>query len=145
MPNPVGTRHHPLAAASTPPTAPLPTILSEAYFSFYLFSSLPSSFFLHSTPCPSPSSSLTLSLSFPNSTERQHIKTGGGDRLPEKGLRNADTAFPRLSGPLPFDASVFFSFYNVERFDACLVVVILVEPSTLLISFFCTIVLLIRA
>jgi len=77
MPNPAGTRHHPLAAASTPPTAPLPVILSEAYFSFYLFSSLPPSFF---SSLYSPRLlSLSLFLSSPNSTERQHIKTGGGD------------------------------------------------------------------
>lgn len=104
-------------------TAPLPTILSEAYFSFTFSLHFLLAFFSILPP-------RLLSLSFPNSTERQHIKTGGGDRWPEKGLRNADIAFPRLSGPLPFDASVFFS-HIVERLDAYLVVVILVHSHPL--------------
>lgn len=60
-------------------------------------------FFRHSVPrlFPPPS----------NPTERQHIKTGGDGRRwrREEDLRNADIAFPRLSGPVPFGASVFFS------------------------------------
>lgn len=119
MPNPVGALRHPLAAASTF-DRPLPAILSEAYFSFCLFSLLfLSSFSFFFSPLRPPSS-------FPlaSPTERQHIKTGvavGGSR-DEEDLRNADTAFPRLSGPLPFSASVFFPFYVAERLDDCLVV-----------------------
>lgn len=102
MPNPVGARHHPLTATSTSRDRPLPAILSEAYFSFCLFTSLPPSFF--SPFCPPSFSSHPR-----NPTERQHIKTGGGGRRwrREEDLRNADIAFPRLSGPLPFGASVF--------------------------------------
>jgi len=115
MPNPAGAHHHPLTAASTPhATAPYrPAILSEGYFSFCLFTSLPPSFFFcHSVPRLLP---------LPRNPERQHIKTGRDSRRwRREDLRNADIAFPRLSGPLPFGASVFFSFFVAERLDACL-------------------------
>jgi len=104
----------------TPRDRPLPAILSVGYiflFAFSLLFLLP--FFHHSVP--------RLLLLPRNPTERQHIKTGGGSRRwrRREDLRNADIAFPRLSGPLPFGASVFFFFYIVECFVAYLVVVIL--------------------
>lgn len=110
MPNPVGALRHPLAAASD---RPLPAILVRGIFFFLLFlSSLPF-FWL-------PFLSLSLSALSPvffslspiqrsvNILKRGVAVGGSGD---EEDLRNADTAFPRLSGPLPFGASVFFSFY----------------------------------
>lgn len=93
----------------------------EAYFSFYLFSLLYHLGFFSLFCVPR-------FLPFSNPTERQHIKTGGDGRRRrrEDDLRNADIAFPRLSGLLPFGASVFFFIlYVVERRrDACFVVVI---------------------
>lgn len=108
-------------------------MLSEAYFSFYLFSFLSPNFFFFSILSP------TFSLS-PNPTERQHIKIGkgSGGKEREKDLRNADTAVPRLSGLLPFDASVFFLLYVIEGFDACLMLVIRVNNPFFCLSLSCS-------
>lgn len=84
------------------------------FFLPFHFSSSQLFFFRHSVPRLLPHSPFALPPPR-NPTERQHIKTGGCSRRSRReDLRNADIAFPRLSGPLPFGASVFFSFYVVE-------------------------------
>lgn len=107
------------------PDRPLTVILCPRHIFLFTFSLLfhLGFFFL----CPVPRL-----LPLPNPTERQHIKTGGDGRRwwrrREEDLRNADIAFPRLSGPLPL-VRCFRLFFILRRASSrrCFVVVILAK------------------
>lgn len=78
------------------------------FFLPFLFSSLPFWLLFFFSSALSPVFSLSPTQRSVNILKRRVAVGGSSD---EEDLRNADTAFPRLSGPLPFGASVFFSFY----------------------------------
>lgn len=88
-----------------PPTAPYRRFCPRHIFlfTFSLFSSLLASLFFLSALSP-VFFSLSPAQRSVNILKRGVAVGGSGD---EEDLRNADTAFPRLSGPLPFGASSF--------------------------------------